>query len=100
MSLPKEEAWLGQVHGRLWGREGTCLRLAAGAPRVAGSLDPHPVGHAGTCPVLSRARPPSVVLLLALHLCVFTMLGMLLFTGDKVPTSAALLGLMAGWALC
>lgn len=29
------------------------LRLAVGAPRVAGSLDPHPVGHAGTCPVLS-----------------------------------------------
>lgn len=41
-----------------------------------------------------------MVLLLALHLCVFTMLGMLLFTGEKVPASAALLGLMAGWALC
>lgn len=67
---------------------------------MAGSLGPHPVGRAGTCPVLSPSCPSSVVLLLALHLCVFTMLGMLLFTGEKVSTSAALLGLMAGWALC
>ena len=33
-------------------------------------------------------RLPSVLLLLALHLCVFTMFGMLLFTGEKVPCSA------------
>ena len=32
-------------------------------------------------------RPSSVMLLLALHLCVFTMFGMLLFTGEKVPHS-------------
>lgn len=36
----------------------------------------------------ARPRLPSVVLLLALHLCVFTMLGMLLFTGEKVRCSA------------
>uniref|UniRef100_A0A8C9M7B3 Two pore segment channel 2 n=1 Tax=Panthera tigris altaica TaxID=74533 RepID=A0A8C9M7B3_PANTA len=43
------------------------------------------LGAWGVCPVLSaRPRLPSVVLLLALHLCVFTMLGMLLFTGEKV----------------
>lgn len=34
----------------------------------------------------------SVVLLLALHLCVFTMLGMLLFTGEKVRTVLLPLG--------
>ena len=46
-------------------------------------------GAWGVCPVLSaRPRLPSVVLLLALHLCVFTMLGMLLFTGEKVRRSA------------
>lgn len=35
-----------------------------------------------------RLRLPSVLLLLALHLCVFTMSGMLLFIGEKVPCSA------------
>lgn len=33
---------------------------------------------------MSAPPPPSVMLLLLLHLCVFTMLGMLLFTGEKV----------------
>ncbi|ELK24238.1 Two pore calcium channel protein 2 [Myotis davidii] len=40
----------------------------------------------------------SVVLLLALHLCVFTMLGMLLFTGNKVPASAALLVMVPAYS--
>lgn len=57
------------------------------------SLDPRPVGHLGVGSGLSTcAHPSSVVLLLALHLCVFTMLGMLLFTGEKVRTALLPLG--------
>lgn len=50
--------------------------LLPGAPRAAGPWCP-PGAEAG-------ARPSSVVLLLALHLSVFTMFGMLLFTGEEV----------------
>lgn len=61
---------------------------APGALGAAGSLDPHPGGRVGAGLMLKPgARSPSVVLLLALHLCVFTMFGLLLFTGEKVLTA-------------
>ena len=69
------------MHGRFWGRG--FPESWAGCPST-----PIPFGSWGVCPVLSTCiRPSSVMLLLALHLCVFTMFGMLLFTGEKVPLS-------------
>lgn len=99
-ALPETEAGRGQdptVAAR--GARGRLPREpAAGGPREAGP-GPHPVWRVGTCPALSAASPPSVVLLLALHLCVFTMFGMLLFTGEKVPAASAALRLVGGRAL-
>lgn len=47
----------------------------------------------GVWPMLCYAQhhlPPSVGLLLTIHLCVFTVIGMLLFTiGEKVSTALA-----------
>lgn len=68
-------------------------RPAARSSLGGWSLGPRPVGHVGVGSVLSTcAHPSSVVLLLALHLCVFTMLGILLFTGEKVRPALLPLG--------
>lgn len=43
------------------------------------------------CARLSTTLPPSVGLLLAIHLCLFTIIGMLLFTiGEKVSMALAI----------
>lgn len=42
-------------------------------------------GRGGPVRAGAECGPRSVLLLLLLHLCVFTVLGMLLFTGEKVP---------------
>lgn len=69
--------WAGlRVGGSFQGGRGP----GAGSSLAAGSAVPEPCA-------LSAALAPSVGLLLAVHLCLFTMFGMLLFTGEKVPSS-------------
>lgn len=83
-SLPERALQQGRPRGRVRGRPrgvgerggGDRPGPLPGAPRAAGPWRP-PGAEAG-------ARPSSVVLLLALHLSVFTMFGMLLFTGEEV----------------